>query len=224
MKRRVVLFTLSLSACLALFYACAADKPVWQGFQGAPVQGLHAYAAQVRTSDTRGGDTAPETGALFVAQGRLRYEMQGSGPLERLILLARLDTGQAWLVNPTGNRYMEGRFAPRRWTDIGYLLEAFPKVAHSRVLAHNEEVLGKETLDGYMTVKIRRTGREVLFGEERDFTELFWLAEEFCIPLRHENGMVRSELTQIREQALADSLFTLPAECRKVFSFADLLP
>jgi hypothetical protein len=78
-------------------------------------------------------------------------------------------------------------------------------------------------LHGYKAVTIRRTGREVLFGEERDFTELFWLAEEFGIPLRHENGTVRSELTQIREQALDDSLFALPAECRKVASFTDLL-
>jgi hypothetical protein len=222
MKRRVLLFTLCLSACLALFYACAVDKPGWQGFQGAPAHGLRAYAAQVRTSDIR-GDTEPDTGMLFVSQGRLRYEMQGSGPLEQLILLARLDSGQAWLVNPSGNRCMEGSFTPQRWMDIGYLLGAFPKVAHSRILTHNEEVLGKEVLYGYKAVKIRRTGREILFGEEGDYTELFWLAEEFCIPLRHENGTVRSELMQISEHAPDDSIFVFPAECRKVVSFTDLL-
>jgi hypothetical protein len=218
-----LLFTLSLSACLALFHACAVDKPPdWLGFQGAPAQGLRAYTAEVRTSDIH-GDAEPDTGALFVSHDKLRYEMQGSGPIEQLVLLARLDSGQAWLVNPSGNRCMEGSFAPQRWMDIGYLLGAFPQVARSRVLAHKEEVLGKETLDGYKSVKIRRTGREVLFGEERDFTEIFWLAEEFCIPLRHEHGTARSELTNIHEQTLADSLFTPPAECRKVSSFVDLL-
>ena len=222
MKRRVLLFTLCLSACLALFYACAVDKPVWQGFQGAPAHGTRAYVAHMRTSDIR-GDTEPGTGTLFVAQGRLRYEMQGSGPLEQLVLHARLDSGQAWLVNPAGKKCMEGSFTPQRWVDIGYLLGAFPRVAHPRILTHKEEVLGKDMLHGYKAVTIRRTGREVLFGEERDFTELFWLAEEFGIPLRHENGTVRSELTQIREQALDDSLFALPAECRKVASFTDLL-
>jgi hypothetical protein len=205
-----------------LFYACAVDKPVWQDFQGAPTHGLREYAAHVHISDIR-GDAEPGTGALFVSQGKLRYEIHGSGPLEQLILLARLDSGQAWLVNPAGNACMEGSFTPQRWMDIGHLLGAFPGVAHPRVLAHTEEVLGKEMLDGYETVKIRRTGREVLFGKERDFSELFWLAEESCIPLRHENGTVRSELTKIREQALAASLFTLPEKCRKVSSFAGLL-
>jgi len=222
MKRRVLLFALCLSACLALFYACAVDKPGWQGFQGAPAHGLRAYAAQVRTSYIR-GDTEPGAGTLFVAQDRLRYEMQGSGPLEQLILLARLDSGQALLVNPSGNKCMEGSFSPQRWMDIGHLLGAFPKVARPRILTHNEEVLGKETLYGYKAVTIRRTGREVLFGEERDFTELFWLAEEFCIPLRHEDGTVRSELVQIREHAPDDALFAFPAECRKVLSFTELL-
>ena len=222
MKRHALLFTLCLSACLALFYACAVDKPVWQGFQGTPAA-VRAYTAEVRTSDIH-GDTAPGTGALFVAQNKLRYEIHGGGPLEHLILLARLDSGQAWLVNPVNNMCMEGSFAPQRWMHIGYLLAAFPRIAHSRLLAYTEEILGNEMLAGYKTVKIRRTGREVLFGEERDFSELFWLAEGFCIPLRHENGTVRSELTMIREQTLADSLFTLPAECRKVVSFADLLP
>jgi hypothetical protein len=222
MKRHALLFIVCLSACLALFYACASDKPVWQSFQGTPTHGLRAYSADLRTNDIRDG-TVVCTGALFVAQDALRYEMQGTGPLERMILLARLDSGQAWLVNPANNRYMDGSFAPQRWMDIRYLLEAFPEVAHPRIIAVNEELLGKEILHGYKVSKIRRTGRSVLFGEEKDFTELFWLAEESCIPLRHEDGTARTELTNIREQALAESLFTLPSACRKVSSFVELL-
>jgi hypothetical protein len=222
MKQRAPLFILCLSACVALIYACVTDKFVWQGFQGTPVHGLRAYTAELRTSDIRGGAESA-SGTLYLAQGALRYEMQGAGPLEHLILLARLDAGQAWLVNPSGGKCLEGSFAPRRWMDIGYLLGAFPKVMLPRIIAHSEELLGTETLLGYKVSKIRRTGREVLFGEERDFTELFWLAEEFCVPLRHENGLIRSDLTKIREQASADSLFTLPAGCRKASSFADLL-
>jgi hypothetical protein len=167
--------------------------------------------------------TELNTGMLFVSHGKLRYEMQGSGPLERMILLARLDSGQAWLVNPARNKYLEGSFAPQRWMDIGHLLRAFPKIASPRIISSDEKLLGRETFHGYKASKIRRAGREILFGEERDFTELFWLAEEFCIPLRHEYDMVRSELTNIRENTPADSLFTLPAECRKVSSFAELL-
>jgi hypothetical protein len=41
--------------------------------------------------------------------------------------------------------------------------------------------------------------------------------------VRHEGGIIRSELTNIRENVLADSLFTLPAECRMVSSFVELL-
>jgi hypothetical protein len=222
MKQRALLCILCLSACLALLYACAADQPTWQGFQGLPAHGVRAYAAQLRTNDIRDG-TELSVGMLFVSHGKLRYEMQGSGPLERMILLARLDSGQAWLVNPSNNTCLEGRFAPQRWMDIGHLLRAFPKIAHPRIIASNEELLGREMIHGYKAGKIRRTGREVVFGEERDFTEFFWLAEEFCIPLRHEYNMIRTELTNIREQASADSLFTLPAECRKVSSFVELL-
>ena len=222
MKQRVLLFILCPSVCLVLVYACVTDKFIWQGFQGTPVHGLRTFTAELRTSDIRGG-AEPGTGALFVSQGVLRYEMKGAGPLEHLILLARLDAGQAWLVNPSGNKCLEGSFAPRRWMDIGYLLGAFPKAMLPRIIAHNEELLGKETLFGYKVNKIRRTGKQVLFGEESDFTELFWLAEELCVPLRHENGSIRTELANIREQALAASLFTPPAECRKVSSFVQLL-
>jgi hypothetical protein len=221
LSRRALLFTLCLFVCLALFYACSV-KTDWQGFQGAPVHGLRTYVAELHTTDLHDG-TELSTGSLFVAHDKLRYEMQGAGPLEHLILLVRLDSGQALLVNPAGNKYLEGSFTPRRWMDIGYLLEAFPKVAPPRILSSREEALGKEMLFGYKVSKIRRTGREVLFGEERDFTEFFWLTEASCIPLRHENGRVRSELTNIREQALDDSLFALPAACRKVSSFAELL-
>jgi len=222
MKQRALLFTICLLACLALLHACATEHPLWQGFQGTPAQGLRAYTAQLRMHDLRDG-TELSTGMLFVAHGKLRYEMNGTGPLGRLILLARLDSGQAWLVNPANNSCLEGRFAPQRWMDIGYLLQAFPKIAHFEIISSNEELLGRERLSDYKTVKIRRAGRAVLFGEERDFTELFWLAEEFCIPLRHERDMVRFELMKIRENSVADSLFTLPAECRQVASFVELL-
>ena len=210
MKRRVALFILCLSVCLALFYACATNF------------GSRMYVAELHTSDIRDG-TKLGTGALFVARDVLRYEMQGTGPLGQMILLARLDSGQAQLVNPAGNKYIEGNFAPRRWVDIGYLLGAFPKVMPPRILSSNEELLGKEEISGYKVGKIRRTGREVMFGEEKDFTEFFWLAEESPIPLRHERGMIVSEMTNIRQKALDDSLFALPAGCRKVASFADLL-
>ncbi|MDR2694854.1 MAG: hypothetical protein LBC79_00540 [Deltaproteobacteria bacterium] len=222
MKQRALLFILCLFACCVLIYACVTDKLIWQGFEGTPAHGLRSYAAELRVSDIRDG-TESVSGTLYIAQGRLRYEMQGAGPFEHMILLARLDAGQAWLVNPSGSRCLEGSFTPRRWMDIGYLLGGFPKVMLPRIIAHNEELLGTETLLGYKVSKIRRTGRAVQFGEERDFTEFFWLAEELCIPLRHENGMIRSDLTKLREQASADSLFTPPAECRKVSSFADLL-
>jgi hypothetical protein len=162
-------------------------------------------------------------GLLCVSQGALRYEMHDPGPFGGMILLARLDSGQAWLVNPAGKACLEGAFAPRRWMEIGYLLEAFPKIARPRILASNEEVLGSERIFDYKTVQIRLTGRAVLFGEERDFTELFWLAEEFCIPLRHERDMVRTELTRISKDAPEDSFFTLPADCRKASSLVELL-
>jgi len=76
---------------------------------------------------------------------------------------------------------------------------------------------------GYKTGKVRRTGKHILFGEEKDFTEVFWLADEVCLPMRHEDGTVRTELTKIRQQTLDDALFAPTAECRKVASFAELL-
>ena len=222
MKRRVLLFALCPAIGLLLFYACVIREHAWQGLPGMPVHGLHTYVAKLSTSDMRSGTTLG-AGALFVAGDTLRYEMQGTGPLEHMVLLARLDSGQAQLVNPAGNKYLEGSFAPRRWVDIGYLLEAFPAVMSPRVLTSKEELLGREKFSGYKVSKIRRTGREVLFGEEREFTEFFWLAEESCIPLRHENGRIRSDLTEIRRQNLDDSLFALPSAYRKVSSLAELL-
>ena len=222
MKQRTLLFILSICACFAMLDACGTDRTVWQGFQGTPTHGLHTYGAGLRTSDIRDG-TELRTGILYISHGRLRYEMQGSGPLEHMILLARLDSGQAWLVNPAGNSYLEGSFAPQRWMDIEYLLAAFPKVTHPRIISANEELLGGEILNGYKVIKVRRTGRAILFGEEREFTEVFWLAEESCIPLRHENNTVRTDLTNIHKKTLEDTLFALPAECRKVSSIVELL-
>ena len=220
MQQRALLCISCLLACLVLLGACAA-KQDWHGFQGQPAHGLSTYTAQMRTSDIRDGRELG-TGKLFVAHNKLRYEMQGTKPLEQMVLLARLDSGRAWLVNPTGNACLEGSFAPQHWMDIEYLLEAFPGVVRSRIIVSTEEPLGKERHSGYKVSKIRRTGRKVLFGEEKDFTEFFWLAEESSIPLLHEDGMTRTELANIRKEELADSLF-LPTGCRKVPSFADLL-
>jgi len=221
MRQRVPLFSL-LSICFALLAACVLDENIRQDIQGSPMHGWDSYTAELRAGDMRDG-TVLRTGALFVAHGKLRYEMKGTEPLEYMVLLARLDAGQAWLVNPANNNCLEGSFTPQRWMDIGYLLAAFPKVMQPRIIASKEEVLGKEMLSGYKTGKIRRTGRHMLFGEEKDFTETLWLAEEFCIPLRHEDGIASTELTKIRKQAVDASLFTLPAACRKVASFAELL-
>jgi len=221
MRQRASLF-FCLFTCFALLAACVQDEKGRKDLQGSPVHGWDSYAAELRAGDMRGG-TELKTGELFVAHGTLRYEMKGPGPLERMILLARLDAGQAWLVNPANNSCLEGNFSPQRWMDISYLLAAFPRVMQPRIISSQEEALGKEILSGYKARKIRRTGRHMLFGEEKDFTEVFWLAEEFCIPLRHEDGTVRTELTQIRKQAVDDSLLTLPASCRKVASFAELL-
>jgi len=221
MRQRAPLF-FCLFACFALLAACVPDEMARKDIRGSPMHGWSNYAAELRSGDMRGG-TELKTGALFVAHDKVRYEMKGSGPLEQMILLARLDAGQAWLVNPANNSCLEGSFTPQRWMDIGYLLAAFPHVMHPRIISSREEDLGKETLSGYKTDKFRRTGRHMLFGEERNFTEVFWLAEEFCIPLRHEDGTVRTELTNIRKQAVDDSLFTLPAACRKVASFVELL-
>jgi hypothetical protein len=196
--------------------------PAWPGLQGMPVRGLHTYTAELHAGDIRNG-AALSSGVLFVAGDALRYEMQGTGPFAHMVLLARLDSGQAQLVNPAGNTYLEGSFTPQRWMDIGYLLEAFPAVTSPRILASKEELLGREQISGYKVSKIRRTGREILFGEERDFAEFFWLAEESCIPLRHENDRVRTELTMIRREVLDDALFALPPACRKVSSLAELL-
>ncbi|MDR0466655.1 MAG: hypothetical protein LBH94_04790 [Deltaproteobacteria bacterium] len=221
MKQRVLLVVLGLSVCLALIGAYV-HMQSWKGFQGAPVQGSRAYVAELHTSDLRDGSKLG-VGALYVARDNLRYELNGKGPLKHVFLLVRLDSGQARLVNAAGNKYLEGSFTPQRWMDIGHLLGAFPKVASPRIISSNEELLGREELAGYKADKILRTGREVLFGEEREFAEFFWLTDESCIPLRHENGRVRSELANIREKDLDDSLFELPDECRKVASISELL-
>ena len=94
---------------------------------------------------------------------------------------------------------------------------------HRQLISDTEEMAGKELLFGYKVSKMRRTGREILFGEEREFSEFFWLAEESCIPLRHEDDMIRTEMTNIQQHAVADALFMLPADYRKVSSLAALL-
>jgi len=106
------------------------------------VHGFGSYTAELGTSDMHNG-TVLRTGGLFVSHGKLRYEMKGEGPLEHMILLAKLDAGQAWLMNPANNACLEGSFTPQRWMDIEYLLTAFPKVMHPRIVSSNDEVLGK---------------------------------------------------------------------------------
>lgn len=221
MKKRVVCLVCVL-CCIGLVAACVRNNRGGRGFQGPPVHGLHSYSGEMRQSDLRGG-AAAGTAKVFAANGRLRYEMRGSGPLEQLVLLAELGSGKARLLNPARGRYLEGSFTPQHWVYLEYLMEAFPQVMRPRLISHTEERLGTENVAGYATEKIRSIRRESMLDKERVVTRLFWPAEEFCLPLRQEEGAIRRDFTNITIGPLAPSLFEIPPEYRKAVDFIELL-
>jgi hypothetical protein len=220
-KRALRLFALVL--CPFLFSAsCARVDAGRESFQGSPLHGMKNYAGEMRQSATRGGGSGPAAG-IAVSGSRLRYELRGETPLERLVLLADLDSGRIRLLNPANGRYLESSFAPRRWIYLEYLMEFFPEVMRPAIVSRTEETLGREELSGHSAKKIRVVSREALLGEERSVTRTFWVSESFCLPLRQEEGLMRREFTNITSAPLADSLFALPAGHEQAADFAELL-
>jgi hypothetical protein len=220
-KRAQRLFALVICSVL-LSPACARMDAGGEGFQGSPLHGMKRYAGEMRQSATRGGESEPAAG-IAVSGNRLRYELRGKTPLERLVLLADLDSGRIRLLNPANGKYLESSFAPRHWIYLEYLMEFFPDVMRPAIVSRTEETLGREEVSGHSAKKIRVVDREALLGEERSVTRIFWVSENFCLPLRQEEGSMRREFTNITSAPPADSLFALPAGHAKAADFAELL-
>ncbi len=218
--KNTALLTLCLFCCLLA--ACVRNQTVWPGFAGSPLHGETSYSGEMRQSDLK-GNPEEQPAKVFVSNSRLRYEINGSGPFEKLVLLADVSSGKSRLLNTANRKYLEGSFAPQRWVYLEYMLESFPKVMHARQLSHAEEKLGSETVAGRKAERIRSVSRESLMGKERTVTRIFLLSEDFSVPLRQEDGTMRREFTNIHAGPLADTLFTLPAGWTKAPDFAQLL-
>ena len=208
--------------CLALPGACVKKHPDWQGFQGTPVHGAPAWQAEVRTSNIRSG-AAQGAGKLFVEGRNLRYEENNNSPFGRLVLLARLDSGKAWLLNPANMACLESSFNPQHWVELAHIFESFPQLAVIRRTVKSEELLGAENLGDYKVNKLQRLLEENAFGETRTQMQTLWLAEEFCVPLRIETGETRQELVQISTGPLAATLFALPSTVKMVSGIDELV-
>jgi hypothetical protein len=207
--------------CFLLFASCARKDAGREGFQGSPLHGMKSYAGEMRQSAIEGD--AFDTARVIVSGSRLRYDLRGDGPPERLVLLADLDSGRIRLLNPANRSYLEGSFAPQRWIYLEYLMESLPTVMRPTIVARTEETLGSEEVSGHSARKIRVAGREELLGEERAVTRTFWVSEQFCLPLRQEEGSMRREFTGITSAPVEDALFALPAGYRKAADFAELM-
>ena len=212
------LCSLVLFALLSLIFVSCAQQPDRQNFQGSPLHGQHSYSGEIRENGAQNA-----AAKVFVSNCRLRYELHGNTPLERLVLLADLESGAVRLLNPTNKRCLEASFAPLRWLYPEYMLEAFPQIMRPRILTHETQELGEETLAGYRARKIRVVNTEKLLGEERVITRVFWLSEKFCVQLRQEEGVLQRNFTNIVVGQLAESLFTLPGEYSKVDTIAEFL-
>ncbi len=136
------------------------------------------------------------TGKIFVQGDKIRQEIVEEG--EKQVMIFRPDKGVIWLITPDEEMYMEMPYQADN--------KRFEKWSPER--ESNARFLGNETVSGLACKKY-----EIQDDGEKTF---FWVSDmiPFPVKVQYRNGV--REYKSIKENALSDSLFDVPAEYTKI--------
>ncbi|MGE5556986.1 MAG: DUF4412 domain-containing protein [Bacillota bacterium] len=140
---------------------------------------------------------------LYIKIDKIRTEIAEGDALNVTIL--RLDKGAIWTLLPN-NQYMEVKF------DLLQNPSLAPEEAAKLADIKN---IGVENIAGYPCDVTQYVYKEKKYGVMTQ-----WISQKLKYPLKmklEQNGKVTmaEELSNIKEEKLADALFELPAGCKK---------
>jgi len=138
----------------------------------------------------------PMTGKIYVKGDKVRQETTEEG--ETQIMIIRPDKKVTWMVTPEEKIYMEMPYLAEDKTFEEWTAEKEKKAT----------LLGEETVSGLACKKFE----SVEDGEKT----YFWISPKFPFPIRVEDAEVTMEYKNIKEDAVADSLFELPPGFQKI--------
>ncbi len=143
-------------------------------------------------------DSKPVTGMLFVKAGKVREVT--SGPAGSQVIIFRPDKKVTWMITNGGEVCMAMPYVP----SDNYFREWTPKKSA------DAKFLGTETVHSMPCKKYQI--------EDYARTTVYWISERLPIPVRVENQDETSEFTNVEQGKLEDSLFELPATCKKTIT------
>ena len=144
-------------------------------------------------------------GYVYVSGEKVRMDMYGQEGT--VITLSRPDKGLTWIVNVPRKEYLEipglsvnplGRKSPQEWDKIA-----------------EKKSLEVEKYEGYLCDKTLYT-----FFDKKNGTVLEWKAQQLDYTIKfilyNPQGVVTTELSEIKEESIDDVAFEIPEGYRKI--------
>jgi outer membrane lipoprotein-sorting protein len=141
-------------------------------------------------------DDEQMTGKFFIKGGNIRQETVVDE--EKQILIVRPDKKVSWIITPEEKMYME---IP--WQEEDEAVEEWTAAKEK-----DAKLVGEETVSGYVCKKFERTedGEKVTY----------WIPKKMPFPIKVEDPEATIEYKNIKEGAVADSLFEVPSGYEKI--------
>lgn len=148
---------------------------------------------------------------LYVAPGKMRIEHHSPGADHSMVIIIRQDKKLTWTLFPEKKTFLESALTEedmKKYVDIPQA----PKGADVK-----EEILGKETINGYPCTKRRIETTVEVMGKKMRSSSTIWMSDMFEVPLRtqHDSGTI-VELRNITPAPQRASLFEIPEGFTKI--------
>ena len=168
---------------------------------------ITSYSAQQVRKDAAGRTL--QSSKLFVTPNKIRIEPSGADGKELMIMIVRRDLKVLRILIPRQKTYIEN---PLNEAEVERALQQITVDANAK-----EEILGRETVNGFTCQKKRVETATRFLGREIKSSTTVWVSARLDFPLRteHKDGSV-TELENIRSGGQSKDLFEAPPDYKKV--------
>ena len=151
-----------------------------------------AQAVEFTATWVAKADGEENSGKMYMKDGKERNEFPGG------IIIRRPDKNVIWLLSPQSKSYTEMSMDSPK-SDV----QIMPHTAEH--IKDQMKKIGTETVNGYECDKFE-------FKSPSGKAQHFWISQDLGVPLKmvSADGSFSSELTDIKQGTLDDSLFELP--------------
>jgi outer membrane lipoprotein-sorting protein len=166
-----------------------------------------AFAAEFSADLVQSTKQGNLHGNVYIKGKKMRQEIEFPAVGIRNIIIVRADKGVVWTPAPGKKSYLEMPFSnnPQNLTGMEEKLEDIADM----------KFLGKEMINGYNCEKYRFKFHEPSMG-----TLMQWRSKRLNYPIKMKldgpGYSITNEYRNIKEESLADSLFEMPPDYKKI--------